>query len=129
MAKANAIFSGPQKGLTIIGDHCYAYSGDIAVSGSNTTMLEFTTGKEYSIVQIEPHGLFSQIGQSQISIEVLLNGNSILHTFWDASLDSSMFDMPTNLLIPPLSSVKITLAQATGADKTMQMTLIGKVYQ
>ena len=121
-------FSGPQKGLTIIGKHCYAYSGDITVTGANTTMLEFTTGKKYSIVQFEPHGTFSQIGQSQIMIEFTLNGNSIIHTYWDASLDSSMFDMPSNILIPPLSSVKIELSQATGSDKTMQMTLVGKVY-
>ena len=129
MAKKNiAIFTGPQQGLNIIGDHCYAYSGTVAVTGSETTMLDFATGKEYLKVVIEPHGTFSQIGQSQLSMHVTINGNTILHTYWDASLDSSMYDTPTLLLIPPLSAVTITLAQASGSDKNMQLTLTGRVY-
>jgi len=129
MAKKNiAIFTGPQQGLNIIGDHCYAYSGTVAVTGSDTTMLNFTTGKDYLKVVIEPHGTFSQIGQNQLSMAVTINGNTILHTYWDASLDSSMYDTPTLLLIPPLSAVTVTLAQASGSDKNMQLTLTGKVY-
>jgi len=31
---SNAIFSGPQKGLTVIEDHCYAYSGSKAATDS-----------------------------------------------------------------------------------------------
>lgn len=130
MTKKNiAIFTGPQKGLNIIGDHCYAYSGTVSVTGSETTMLDFTTGEQYLKVVIEPHGVFSQIGQSQISMAVTINGNTILHTYWDASLDSSMYDTPTLLLIPPLSTVTVTLAQATGSDKDMQLTLTGRVYR
>ena len=130
MAKKQiATFLGPQKGLTVAGDYCYAYSGTVAVTGSETTMLDFATGKEYLKVVIEPHGVFSQIGQSQISMAVTINGNTILHTYWDASLDSSMYDTPTLLLIPPLSTVTVTLAQATGSDKDMQLTLTGRVYR
>ena len=129
MTKKNIdIFTGPQKGLNIIGDQCYAYSGTVSVTGSETTMLDFTTGEQYLKVVIEPHGVFSQIGQSQISMAVTINGNTILHTYWDASLDSSMYDTPTLLLIPPLSTVTVTLAQATGSDKDMQLTLTGRVY-
>ena len=125
---ANAIFSGPQKGLTIIGNHCYAYSGDVAVSDSNTTMLEFTTGEKYIIAKFEYHGAIAQIASSQLAIEVTLNGNSVIHTFFDATVDHTLWDSPPTILIPPLSNVKMTLAQASGSDRTMQMTLTGKVY-
>jgi len=59
---------------------------------------------------------------------VTINNNTILHTYWDASLDSSMYDTPTLLLIPPLSAVTVILAQASGSDKNMQLTLTGRVY-
>ena len=125
---SNAQFTSAGRGLTVIGNHCYAYSGDVAVSGSSTTMLEFTTGKQYIIAKIEQHGLFAQIGQNQISIEVTINGVSVLHTFWEAQLDSTYFDSPTELLIPPLSSVVVYTTQASGSDKVMQITLTGRVY-
>ena len=125
---SNAQFTSAGKGLSVIGNHCYAYSGDVSVSGSSTTMLEFTTGQEYIMSQIDLHGLFSQIGQNQISIDVQINGVSIMHTYWDASIDSSVIDKASIILIPPLSSVVVTTTQASGSDKTMQVTLTGRVY-
>ncbi len=125
---SNAIFTGTGKGLTIIGNHCYAYSGDVSVSASNTTMLDFTSGKEYIIAQFEYHGTIAQIASNQLAIEVKLNGNSIIHTYFDATVDHTLWDSPPTILIPPLSNVTITLAQASGADRNMQVTLVGKVY-
>ena len=39
---SNAIFTGTQKGLTVIGKHCYAYSGILNVD-AEITFLEFST--------------------------------------------------------------------------------------
>ena len=38
--------------------HAYAYSGDVVVSASNTTMLEFSTNSEYLEAMFEYHGNF-----------------------------------------------------------------------
>jgi len=125
---SNTPFSGPSKGLTTIGNHCYAYSGDVSVSGSATEMLSFTTGKKYIISEFEYHGTIAQIGNNQLAIEVLLNGVSIIHTYFDATVNHTLWDNPPKILIPPLSKVVITLAQASGSDRNMQVTLVGKVY-
>ena len=58
---------------------------------------------------------------------VIFNGVSIIHTFFDASVDHTLWDSPPTLIIPPFTNVKMTLAQASGVDKTMQMTLTAKV--
>ena len=45
MAKKNvATFLGTQKGLSIVGNYCYAYSGVVRANGSDTTALDFHTG-------------------------------------------------------------------------------------
>ena len=49
---SNAVFNGPQKGLTTIGEHAYAYSGKVVSTGSagaDDQLLSFNTGKGYII--------------------------------------------------------------------------------
>ena len=108
--------------------HCYAYSGDVSVSSSNTTMLEFSTNSEYIVATFEYHGAIAQISANQLAIEVILNGNSIIHTLVVATVDHTLWDSPPKLIIPPFTDVKMTLAQALGSNVNMQMTLTGKVY-
>ena len=44
MAKKRiATFLGPQLGLAIAGEHCYAYSGVASINNVETTQLEFQT--------------------------------------------------------------------------------------
>ena len=107
---------------------CYAYSGDVAVSASNTTMLEFSTNSEYIVATFEYHGTIAQIASNQLAIELTLNGVSIIHTYYDATVDHTLWDYPPKIIIPPFTDFKITLAQASGSDRTMQVTLTGEVF-
>ena len=118
-------------GLQFTNDNkrCYAYSGDVSVSGALTTMLILETNSEYLKIQIEYFGTLSQIGQSQIRNNVTFNGIDIIDNYYDASLDGGFngWDFPTQLIVPPFTRVVITLSQATGVNKTMQAIVIGKV--
>ena len=106
---------------------CYAYSGDVSISGSATRMLDFQTNSEYAIVQLELHGTFSQIGQNQIRLNVQFNEVDIIDTYFDASLDYGILDKSI-LIIPPFTAVTIDCSQASGSDRTMQLTLTGEVH-
>ena len=45
--------TGTGTGLNYIGDHAYAYSGEVDNNGSSaTTALKFTTGNEYVLGQM-----------------------------------------------------------------------------
>ncbi len=122
-------FTGPAEALEIIGDHCYSYSGTIAVSGSATTMNSFTTGNFYSILTLEPHGTIDQIGQAQLRMLCTLNGTTIFDTYWSATQDASLFDYPSQIIVPPYTEFVLQLAQATGSDKDMQTTITGTIYR
>jgi hypothetical protein len=113
--------------LNYVGDHCYAYSGDVSVGASLTNMLEFVTAEQYIVATYQIHGLFAQIGANQTQVEVIMNGESITHTYWD-SVQDNLNPLENNILLPPFSKFTFKLAQASGSDRNMQLTLLGRVY-
>jgi len=116
-------------GLRYIADWVYAYSGTVAVSSSaNQHLLDFTSGAGVIVGSVELHGAFAQIGQNQMNFKVFFNEETILATFWEATLDASFLDYPTTLIIPPFTRCQMDMAQSSGADKNMQMTFTGRVY-
>ena len=126
---SNATYTGNQQGITLIGNHCYAYN-DVSVAGSLTDLLNFSTGKGYLIVTIELNGNRSGIGQAQLQFKILLNGVTVLLNVWDQSTINQYSDdlTVTRLLIPPLTTVLVQAAQSSGSNRNMQATLTGRVY-
>jgi len=122
-------FSGPAETLEVAADHCYSYSGVVAVSGSLTVMNQFTTGNYLANIVIDIHGVFAQIDVSQIQFQVKINGAQIINTTWVSALDASFFDFPSRLIVPPFSQVEVSLAQASGSDRNMETTITGRVYR
>ena len=119
--------AGVGTALNYVGDHAYAYSGDVSVSGSLTTMLEFNTAEQYIIASYQIHGLYAQIGANQIQLEIIMNGESVTHTFWDSGGDN-INPLENRILLPPFTKITFELAQASGSDRAMQLTLLGRVY-
>lgn len=124
---SNASFSGPQKGLTIIGDHCYAYSGSVTIDTSPTDFVNFTTGKYYSVVKLQ---IDSTAGSgNNLDFLVKMNGNIIVEN--EIANDYQVYPAFSNaleLIIPPLTEVQINGAVAT-APKNWTLVLTGRVYQ
>jgi len=123
---ASVTSTGP--GIRYIGNWVYGYSGTVAVSGSIGSLLDFTTGAGLIVGSVELHGSYAQIGQNQLRFRVQLNGETVIDTYWDATLDATFIDYPTALIIPPFTRCEVDMAQASGSDKDMQITLTGRVY-
>ena len=119
--------TGTSTNLNYVGDHAYAYSGDVSIDSSLVTMLEFDTAERYIVGSYQIHGLFAQIGANQIQIEVVMNGESVTHTFWDSGNDN-LNALENNILLPPFTKISFQLAQASGTPRNMQLTLLGRVY-
>ena len=126
-SKHSTTFTGGSPALSIVGDYCYAYSGSVAVDGSATEMLNFHSSDNITKCLFEIHGVFSQIGQNQIRVLVEFNNVTVIDTYFDASLDMGYLDKSI-LVIPPLTNVKISMSQASGSDRNMQVTLTGRIY-
>jgi len=127
MAKGtNAIFTGTQKGLTIIGNHCYAYSGSKATSATPTNFLEFTTGKHYIIAKLQPAYFSSYTGN--ISFLIKFNGQDVQYAEVTSSRDYTPYD-EIHLLIPPLTFVEVVLDNLDGGSDLAGVSITGRVYR
>ena len=127
---SNATFTGTQKGLTIIGDHCYAYNyHSIADSGGeNIDYFEFQTGKEYIVASLVGGRNMKSAGEG--TIEVFFNEVTVFKTKHDngiASTNNNPFGSETPLLIPPLTLVRVNVS----ADQQDEISLgiTGKIYK
>ena len=128
---SNAQFKGGNQSLTMIGEHCYAYSGSIGLpQDTDTTMLLFSTGKEYIISSLAVQGDFNTMGSTATTLKIKLNGSIIVESVTSAGNDAvAPFDYPLKLIIPPLTTIEVILAKADGGTDYLQVLLTGRVYK
>jgi len=125
---SNAIFSGPQKGLSMIGSHCYAYSGPILSTGSDGAddqLLSFNTGKGYIIADcIFQNDITSG---SNTYFEIKYNGQTVV---LNKEASSSITEPWTwIILIPPLTFVEMGWGTQSGVTNFKgTVSISGKVY-
>jgi len=110
--RANAIFTGTQKGLTIVGDLCYAYSGAVSFDENETTLLEFNTGKNTVRVHVMPY----REDTDSLDSKHRLYLNNIL--VWGTAMSSggSLAQEYNRVILPPLSLVKITIQNVSNTS-------------
>ena len=116
--------------LNYIGNHCYAYSGSIDITDQIETMLDFTTGAEYSVVIIQTGITQSGSGAQSDDIETVVKINSevIMARMLSHNNESGLLE-GINLLIAPYSHVQITCDNIQGTASTpTQVTITGRTY-
>ena len=111
---SNAQFTSAGKGLTVIGNHCYAYSGSITTTaGGYVTSLDFNTGEKYIDAHLELYvDDTTPIGQNDAyGFKIELNGVTVCKMELDdrATPRSRQLTNNINFIIPPLSNVVISL--------------------
>jgi len=124
--KHAATFLGTQLGLSFVGDRVYAYSGSIAVDGTEKDLLNFTSGAkalscnvQFNYVQGVTEDFFYKIYFN----DTLVQGYLTTHL--------AQYTSPDNLIpiiIPPLTRVKLTATNVTDNNARSQIVSItGKV--
>jgi len=128
---SNASFSGAQKGLTIIGSHpdqrFYAYSGAVSVNNVETVLIDSNSGK--NILQGEINFNYLEVADEDFTFTVYLNGIVIFAYTKDSTKDASPGNWFPKILIPPLTTFKITAINITDTDaRNMAVGITGRVY-
>ena len=126
---SNANFISAGKGLTVIGNHCYAYSGELDANDNETIYLLFQTGKDLikGYVQFNSTNELSQefryrVYFNGIEIQSYLAGNN-------APDYRARPDALIPLIIPPLTEVKCTVINLDDSVSGSQIcSFTGKVY-
>ena len=126
MAKRQiATFLAPNKGLSIVGNHAYSYSGQIGITDSETTMNEFTTGNYYlkGTIQIS----YLELSSVDINYRIYLNGLVVQGYLGYETAGASEPDNLIPLIIPPNTTCKIA-GTATSGSYDHCAAFIGRVY-
>jgi len=124
--KRIATFLGPSKGLSIVGSHCYAYSGSVQIQTDPTDFVNFTTGNYYAVVKIQ---IDSTAGSgNNLDFIAKMNGGIIVGN--EIANDYQVYPAFSNaleLIIPPYTKVQIYGTVATSA-KNWTLVLTGRIY-
>ena len=125
--KQIATFLAPNKGLTVIGSHCYAYSGIVAVNNDENFALDFHSGKQYIVCKIQ-FNIPAVTGDDYL-YQVYLNGNVVQSYNSQETVDRAKPDSVMHLVIPPLTHVQCSIANITDTSANDNIvSLIGRVY-
>jgi len=132
MAKKRiATFLGPQLGLSVLGEHAYAYSGVVSVGNSETDMLNFQSENNYMVCSWFAN--FNQLTSDPIATEdfrfiLYLNGLQIA-MMETADSQSATRATVQDIIIPPNTNVKVTARNYTGSvTEPCGVVITGRVY-
>lgn len=128
---SNAVFTGVgPSGFTTIGDHCYIYSGLRVFTNSELTVLDFYTSKGY-ILSTWQYSIMDDgetINEDDSRIKIYFNGVKVFSQVDSGDPDRVQNAWP-DLIIPPLTHVKVTVENVTDASNLATLVyMIGKVY-
>jgi len=124
---SNATFSGPQKGLTTIGDFAYAYSGSVSPNSNaapETTALLFTTGSQYIAIKLNWTCSSTSATVDQF-FRILMNDSIIFDSVAEDD-ETATGQSPLEFIIPPLTKFEVKVGNA--ATSPFTVLLMGKVY-
>jgi len=120
--------SGTSSSLNYVGNHAYAYSGTIPISGSDTTMLAFETANAYIKGQLNFSGVWGDMGSSPVTMILSINGeNTVVNKVANVSA-RDVEGTPYPILLPPNSKIVVSMLQTSGTNRDYQATIIGRVY-
>ena len=126
--KQIATFLAPNKGLSIVGSHCYAYSGVIAIPNSEIVMLDFHTGKEYIVCKIQ-FNMPSATTNDDYLYKVYFNGSVVQSYVIGEVNDRAKPDSIIHMVIPPLTHIQCSAENITDVNALNQIvSIIGRVY-
>lgn len=122
---SNAQFTSAGKGLTIIGNHCYAYSEQKVFNNTAVTLLEFNTGNKYSKVHFLPYRSDTDSLDSQHYVYF----NSILVMVLNMASGQSKNLQEHPMIIPPLTHVEVTIKNVSNTSNgNGACSLTGRLY-
>jgi len=127
---SNAIFSGPQKGLSIYGEHCSAMSGVVSVDDTETTLLDFTTGKGYIVAVFDMVRMETAAITDDYVYTIKFNGNAVYRTQTTSAYSRRTDLEGIDMLIPALTRVIVTADNITNSDSNdIGAIVTGRVYR
>ena len=118
----------PLGGLNIIGNHAYAYSGEIETTAAMVDHITFNSGNRYLTLQLDV--LMGEFSGDSIEWNLLFD-NQVIHNCL-LSHAANYYDpiLKTNIIVPPFTTVIWRVINNSGATaRTLSASFTGKIRQ
>ena len=129
---SNASVASTGKGIRYIGQHCYAYSGEVSATTTAQTVLDFVTGSGYIVGKFNTQGgiMFSTTGGLTSAFQISFNDQVVSLTQHDNQTDHASGALGLiDIIIPPFTHVKVEVdSDDTNANVFTTVLLTGRVY-
>jgi hypothetical protein len=115
--------------LNVVGDHCYAASGAVTYTATETTALEFETGAFVTRATVQVNTL--DYTGDDLGILLYFNDVEISRQRFITAGASTFTDFPRwELVIPPFTTFKLTFDNLTTSDPhTASAVFAGRLYK
>jgi len=113
--------------LNVIGNHAYAFTGEVNSTQSGNTVIDFISGSFYFVGNFNV--LTTDISGDDMVMVLSFNGVTILSQNYPSQFYRSI-DATVGLIIPPYTEVKVTFTNPTSAtNRTYSMGITGRIYK
>jgi len=130
--KRIATFLGPNKGLSVLQSHAYAFSGLIVAHTDDQTALSFTTGNFYVVGYLQLNGAVDDDSPADVTltaVKVSFNGQGLFILVTGNNVHRTSRSIRQKIIIPPLTEViAIVDHEAIAADQYSSVVITGRVY-
>jgi len=117
--------SGTGSGINYVGNHAYAYSGNVSVDDAIKTLLQFNTQNNYVMANIQME--YFDASSDNIKFVVKINDEEVCVGIITSRTDNWYNDL--QVLIPPYSDVVVTgLNNSSSSARGVGVTLTGRNY-
>jgi len=121
-------FTGTAEALELVGDHCYAYSGALTVTDTDShKLLSFTSGNYYSVVDFTFWRRSWE--DDDIAYYVEMNGTQVVAWIGRQS-EPNGANMPIPLVIPPYTEIEAYVDKQQHANLSIVgINITGRIYR
>ena len=133
MAKKNiATFLGPNKGISVVGNHAYAYCVSFAAATSSATVLSFQSpGQRYIVGKFTLNSAI-QVDTANITgtfFRIKFNGEQVAIAFSGNGANDSPSSAQIDIILPPNTAVLVEAwADGSAGSSLANVQFTGRVY-
>jgi len=120
--------SGTGSSINYIGNHAYLNTGRVDFNGTETTVVETTTGNEYIVGKLTC--ATEADGSDDVRIRLYYNNEQVMGDISTSPPGTGNLAFnPLRILIPPFTKVKITYDNEGSSSTLTSLTMFeGRVY-
>jgi hypothetical protein len=124
--------AGTGTSLNYIGNHAYAYSGTFTGSSTDQTVLDFSTGSEYLVGELQVNAPVdddaTEVGSTLVA-RISFNNEEIALLKCESATADTPSSERMKMLIPAYTRVTVIFDNNnTQADQYQTCTFVGRIY-